>query len=60
MIIGFYLISDMALGGVVEPMTVIIITFGGCMVLHEYVIKRVRLLRPLFGLKPLQVPQSTL
>ena len=36
----------------IEAPLVIAATFGGCAVLHEYVIRRTPLLRPLFGLKP--------
>ena len=46
---GFQL-SKFELGPVLEPLLVLGITIGGCLVLYEYVIRRVRLLRPLFGL----------
>ena len=46
---GVYL-SKLALGPVVEPLLVLTATLGGCLVLHEYVIRRTPLLRPLFGL----------
>ncbi|MCA8899913.1 MAG: acyltransferase family protein [Hyphomonas sp.] len=36
----------------IEAPAVIAATFGGCALLHEYVIRRTPLLRPLFGLKP--------
>ena len=40
----------------VEPLTefalVTLCTVGGCLLLHELVIRRVAFLRPLFGLKP--------
>lgn len=39
------------LGPVVEPLLVIAGTAGGCLLLHELVIRRVRWLRPCFGLK---------
>ncbi|MCF5992844.1 acyltransferase, partial [Xanthomonas perforans] len=34
-----------------EPALVIAATVIGCLALHEYVIRRVRWLRPLFGLR---------
>jgi len=46
---GVYL-SKLALGPVVEPLLVLTATLGGCLVLHEYVIRRTPMLRPLFGL----------
>jgi glucan biosynthesis protein C len=45
-----YRLSQLALGPVVEPLLVLGGTVLGCYVLHEYVIRRTRLLRPLFGL----------
>ncbi|MEM9301023.1 MAG: acyltransferase family protein [Pseudomonadota bacterium] len=49
---GFHL-SRLALGPVVEPIMLVAITFGGCLLLHEFVIRRSRWLRPLLGLKPM-------
>jgi glucans biosynthesis protein C len=40
------------LGPVLEPLLVIGGTLAGCLLLHELLIRRSRLLRPLFGLKP--------
>jgi hypothetical protein len=40
----------MALGPVIEPLLLLGCTIGGCFVLHEYLIRRTPLLRPLFGL----------
>ena len=48
---GFQL-SKLALGGVVEPVLLVAITIGGCLVLHEFAVRRISWLRPLFGLKP--------
>ena len=45
-----------ALGPFVEPMLVIGGTVLGCLVLHEYVVRRIDWLRPLFGLKPRSRP----
>src|SRR3546814_20711627 len=39
------------LGPVLEPALVLGGTVGGCLLLHELVIRRTSLLRPLFGLK---------
>ena len=39
-------------GAVPEFLLVTIGTAAGCALLHEYVIRRVPFLRPLFGLKP--------
>lgn len=49
-VIGYNL-SLLRLGPIVEPLLVLATTLGGCFVLHEFVIRRVRFLRPLFGLK---------
>lgn len=46
---GVYL-SQLALGPVVEPLLVLVATIGGCFLLHEFVIRRTPILRPLFGL----------
>lgn len=40
------------LGPVLEPMLVLAGTIAGCLVLHEFCVRRIRWLRPLFGLKP--------
>ena len=49
-VVAGYELSRFALGPVVEPLLVFGITIGGCLFLYEYVIRRVSLLRPLFGL----------
>ena len=46
-----YKLGELAVGPVLEPTVVLIATFGGCFLLHEYVIRRSALLRPLFGLR---------
>jgi len=46
-----YNLSKLQLGGFVESLLVLVATLGGCLVLHEFVIRRTRILRPLFGLK---------
>jgi len=55
--IGFQL-TRFSLGPVLEPVLVIGVTIGGCLVLHEFVIRRSRWLRPLFGLKPARAASS--
>jgi len=50
LVVGYNL-SQLQLGPVVEPALVLLATVGGCLLLHEYVIRRTRLLRPFFGLK---------
>ena len=52
--VGFNL-SRLALGPVVEPALLLIATFGGCYLIHEYIIRRIPLLRPLFGLQAMPV-----
>jgi hypothetical protein len=46
---GVYL-SRLALGPIVEPLLLLVVTLGGCFAIHEFVIRRTPLLRPLFGL----------
>lgn len=48
-----YWLIPLHLGPVLEPVLVVIATVGGCALLHEFVIRRTALLRPLFGLKSL-------
>lgn len=45
-----YQLAKLQLGPVVEPALVLLATIGGCMLIHEFVIRRTPLLRPLFGL----------
>lgn len=45
-------LTPYALGPVVEPILVLGGTVLGCLVIHEYVVRRVAWMRPLFGLKP--------
>ena len=49
-IVAGYQLSQFSLGPVVEPLLVLTATIGGCLVIHEYLIRRTPLLRPLFGL----------
>jgi glucan biosynthesis protein C len=46
-----YKLGELAVGPVIEPTLVLIATFGGCFLIHEFIIRRTRFLRPLFGLK---------
>lgn len=46
-----YWLLPLQLGPVVEPVLVLAGTIGGCWVLHEFVVRRSRVLRPCFGLK---------
>ncbi|MDX1570855.1 MAG: acyltransferase family protein [Xanthomonadales bacterium] len=48
---GYYL-ARLSLGPIVEPVLLIAATLLGCLLIHEFVIRRSDLLRPLFGLKP--------
>jgi glucan biosynthesis protein C len=52
-VVAGYWLSRLALGPVAEPVLLIVATIGGCALLHEFVIRRSRVLRPLFGMKPL-------
>ena len=53
-----YNLARLSLGPVVEPVLVLGGTIFGCLVLHEFVIRRTRLLRPLFGLSANRVSGS--
>lgn len=61
-VVAGYQLSRLALGPVLEPVLVVGITIAGCLLLHEFVIRRVVWLRPLFGLKavPASVPARAL
>ena len=50
LVVGYNL-TQMQLGPVVEPALVLLATIGGCLLLHEFVIRRIRFLRPFFGLR---------
>jgi hypothetical protein len=49
--LGSYLFFPMDMPVVLKLILVITVTFLGCFVMYEFVIRRVRFLRPLFGLK---------
>ncbi len=57
-VVAAWWLSTRALGPVLEPVLVLAATLGGCALLHECLIRRVRWLRPLFGLQlaPAQRP----
>lgn len=50
-VVAGYQLSKFSLGPVIEPLLLIVFTIGGCLLLQEFVIRRVNILRPLFGLK---------
>jgi peptidoglycan/LPS O-acetylase OafA/YrhL len=52
-----YWLLPLQLGPVLEPLLVLAGTVTGCALLHELVIRRVRWLRPCFGLKPVARPE---
>ena len=54
-----YLLVPLQVGPVLEPLTVIAATVVGCALLHEFVIRRNRLARICFGLKPLGLSEGT-
>lgn len=54
---GFYL-TQLRLGAWTEFALVMAATVGGCLLLHEFVIRRVGILRPLFGLKYRRLPSA--
>jgi hypothetical protein len=46
-----FVLIPLRLGPVVEPLLVLGGTIAGCLLLHEFMIRRIGVLRPLFGLK---------
>lgn len=54
-----FVLSPLQLGPFLEPLLVIAGTVAGCLLLHEFVIRRTALLRPLFGLKRQNPPPAT-
>lgn len=56
LIVGLgFLLLPLDLGPVVEPTLVLVGTVAGCWLLNDGVIRRIRWLRPLFGLKPVAI-----
>ncbi len=50
-VVAGYNLARFSLGPVVESSLVVLATIGGCLLIHDFVIRRTKLLRPLFGLK---------
>lgn len=50
-VLAAYWLIPLRLGAWLEPALVIGLTVSGCLLLHEFLIRRVGFLRPLFGLK---------
>ncbi|WP_444910019.1 acyltransferase family protein [Microbulbifer sp. TRSA005] len=48
---ALFKLKEFSLGPVIEPLLVFLITVIGCLAIHEFIIRRVPLLRLLFGLK---------
>ena len=44
-------LSKLSLGPVFEPILVLASTIGGCLLIHEFIIRRIKFLHPFFGLK---------
>jgi peptidoglycan/LPS O-acetylase OafA/YrhL len=57
-VVAGYELSKLALGPVLEPVALLAITIGATWMLHEFVIRRTRWLRPLFGLKAMRKAQA--
>lgn len=53
-----YNLTKLSLGPVVEPVLLLFATTSGCLLIHEYVIRRTRILRPLFGLQAVRAQKS--
>jgi len=54
-----FVLAPLRLGPVLEPVLVLTGTIAGCLLLHEFLIRRIRVLRPLFGLKwPRRAPPA--
>ena len=51
--VGSYLIVSLEISALLKLFLVLIFTFAGCFAAYEMIIRRVRFLRPLFGLKAL-------
>ncbi|MGB0514897.1 MAG: hypothetical protein ACPGJE_08670, partial [Wenzhouxiangellaceae bacterium] len=47
-------LTPYALGPIIEPALVLGGTILGCLVIHEFIVRRIGWLRPLFGLKRLE------
>ena len=49
-VVAGYQLAQLELGPILEPVVVLTATIVGCMVVHEFIIRRLAILRPLFGL----------
>jgi hypothetical protein len=49
--LGAYIILPMEIPGIIQFLLILVFTLTGCFVTYEFVIRRIRFLRPLFGLK---------
>ncbi|MEM8816198.1 MAG: acyltransferase family protein [Pseudomonadota bacterium] len=56
-VVAGYELAKYELGPVLEPLLVLGATVGGCLLIHEFVIRRIPLLRPLFGLRYRAAPR---
>ncbi len=54
-VVAGYELSRRALGPVLEPALLLFVTVAACLLLHEFVIQRMSILRRLFGLRPKSV-----
>lgn len=50
-VVAGYNLSQLSLGPVVEPALLLTTTIGGCLLIHEFIIRRIKFLHPFFGLK---------
>ncbi|WP_349657542.1 acyltransferase family protein [Xanthomonas sp. 10-10] len=58
-ILALYWLAPLQLGPWLEPVLVLAATVASCLLLHEYLIRRVRWLRPLFGMPMRESPIGT-
>ena len=57
-VLAAYWLIPLRLGAWWEPALVLTLTTSGCLLLHELVIRRTAILRPLFGLKAVLLPPA--
>ncbi len=50
--LGAFIILPLEIPGIIQLLMIVVFTLTGCFLTYEFVIRRVRFLRPLFGLKP--------
>jgi glucan biosynthesis protein C len=56
--VGSYLIVPLELPALAKLFLVVAFTFAGCFVAYEFIVRRIKFLRPLFGLKNLKLPPN--